>query len=174
MAHRRGSFQRSPARRRVEWGLGPGGSALVNLDSSSFSLLGAGIQATVPAMTIVRMRGLFSATLKTAAAVGDGFTGAVGVGLVTLPAFTAGILSVPTPVTEAEWDGWLWHFYFDVRSGLAGVSDGSGSVRAQADSKAMRKLQDTTTVAYAAIEVTEVGTATVDIGFDSRMLYKLP
>ena len=108
----------------------------------------------------------------------------MGIGIATLAAVTAGVASVPTPITEAGWDGWLWHMFFQCRA--AGIIDGSAmgdtdavnptaaAVRFEIDSKAMRKFEDTDLAIYAALEVSEVGTSTMVWSFDSRALFKLP
>ena len=83
--------------------------------------------------------------LLTAAAAGDGFFGAVGIGIVTNQAFVAGVTSMPEPFDEVNWDGWMWHFFFDIRSVTATIGDGvnaaSVSQLLTIDSKAMRKLE---------------------------------
>ena len=121
--------------------------------------------------TIVRIRGDFAAYLVSAAAGADGFQGAVGIGMTSLEAFNAGIGSVPTPITQVGWEGWLWHSFFGVHAGR-GVSGPSDGVHLIVDSKAMRKIDDQMIV-YAAADVFEVGAATMDVYLDSRMLVKV-
>ena len=116
MARQRGFPSRS--RRGTDWGVGPGGSGVTALVATGSTVLGAGITLTSLALTVVRTRGLFHCFLDgVLAADGDGFFGAVGIGLVSTAAFDAGITAVPTLVTEAVWDGWLWHSFFGVHSG---------------------------------------------------------
>ncbi len=123
--------------------------------------------------TIVRLRGILSCTLQVATTIGDGFFGAVGVAVVQTPAFTAGIASVPTPITEANSDVWLWHSFFDVRFAKADASDGSGLQRFDVDSKAMRIVEGAESTLFAVIEVVEQGAGDMDAFFDSRVLVKL-
>ena len=128
-----------------------------------------------PLVTIVRIRGYFRVILTAATAAGDGFLGAVGIGVVTAPAFAVGLTAVPLPVAEMDWDGWMFHQFFDLRSNIAGVGDGQPgvSIGFDIDSKAMRKLGDEQ-VLMGAIEVVESGTAVMEVSADTRILLKLP
>ena len=182
MAHARGSFRRgrsvSPARRQSSWALGPGSSTVTQVSATTATLLGGGSQPTINGLTVVRIRGEFMATLASAQDIGDGFIGAFGIGDVSLPAFTAGIGSVPTPIAEADDDNWLYHRFFAVlatsSAGETWANGVSNSLRIEVDSKAMRK-QGLDRILYAAVEVAEIGTAAViDFTFDSRVLDKLP
>ncbi len=173
MAHSRGFRNqiRSP-RRRTEWFAGVGSQAATALSGVGSTLLGNSIVTTFGEETLVRTRGLLSIVMKTAASVGEGFLGAVGIGIVSTAALTAGVASVPTPVTEVSWDGWLWHTFFALHESLGG--GGEHVLQIPIDSKAMRKLE-TDMSFYAVVEVgVEIGTATADVFLDTRMLAKLP
>jgi len=147
---------------------------LATVTSSSVGILGTGQTTSFGEETLVRTRGLFDIFLTSSSSAGDGYFGAVGIGLVTLAAFTAGAASVPTPVTEDGWDGWLWHQYVSVHEDSPdGQGDGGGHHRVEIDAKAMRKVQGEM-VLYAAFEFTEIGTAVANIFLNSRMLSKLP
>jgi len=169
---RRGFHGRSRSRRTTAWAVGP-----QDLDGS-FSASGSALwsSAVVTALakiTIVRTRGLFHVTLKTADAVGAGFFGAFGIALVTSAAHAAGVASVPTPLTESDWDGWLFHHYFDVRSITATLEDGpSASQRIVIDSKAMRIFDEDMTL-IGVTEVIESINATVETTGEVRILTKL-
>ena len=178
MAHPRGFRGRSTgSRRKTSWGVGPqevDGSA----SASAADLWSSGvILATEDEVTIVRIRGVIRAILGAAGAIGDGFFGAFGIGIATTAAFTAGVTSVPTPLTEEDWDGWMWHSYFDIRSVTATIADGvnaaAASVNVEIDSKAMRKFTGDMTL-YGCTEVVESGTATIETQGQTRILVKLP
>ena len=162
-------------RRKTSWGVGPGGTGVNGVTVSSAAFLGAGIVLTsLSDVTLVRLRGYFEALLESGAAAGDGFFGAIGIGIVETAAFTAGIVSVPTPLTEDDAELWLYHRFFGVHvNSAAGVNDPGAHIRFEVDSKAMRKFSDDQTM-YAAVEVIEIGTAALDMFFDSRVLLKLP
>ena len=160
---------RGRSRRLTEWGVGPGGTSVTTLTASGSSILGSGL-ITTEAATIIRIRGFFSGTLQTAGAIGEGFFGAVGIAKVQTQAFQAGIASLPTPISEADSDAWMWHSFFDIRSGVIGASDGSGVVRMEVDSKSMRKFEGVEETMFAAVEVVEIGSVDVDFFFDSRVL----
>ena len=114
-------------------------------------------------------------TLITATGSLDGFRGAFGVGMASLPAFNAGIASVPTPITEESDENWLYHRYFTCIANISTEADFglSAAIRVEVDGKAMRKFgQDL--VFYAAVDAIEVGAAVMDVSFNSRLLFKLP
>ena len=93
---------------------------------------------------------------------------------VTEVAFAGGIGNVPTPITEQDWDGWLYWTPISVHvQDAADPGLGRGSTQiVEVDSKAMRKFDEGDTL-MAVIELVEVGTATGDIWFDSRALFLL-
>jgi len=120
--------------------------------------------------------------LKTAAAGVNGFIGAFGIGKTTSSAFTAGVASVRAPVDDVALESWIYWTPIQLLSG--GIIDASAAtdedivnsrsavVRIDVDTKAMRKL-DTLDLVFASLQVTEIGTATMNWAFDSRMLLKL-
>ena len=177
MARSRGS--RAPYRGRStgiarDWSFGPGTGGITSLIAPGSAILGAGVSATASEITVMRTRGICTTAIKNVgAADADGMTGAVGIGKCTLAAFTAGIGSVPTPLTEVGWDGWLWHSFFAVFDN--DVSRAPSDLIFQCfaiDSKAMRKI-DSDEVIYAAVEVgTEIGTVTLDVHLDTRILFQ--
>ena len=177
MARRRGFQPRTGARRKTAWTVGPQ-EVDRTLTSSTAVIWSAGVILTnEPEVTIVRTRGIITATLEVVAAIGDGFFGAVGIGVVTSAAFTAGVASVPTPLTEEQWDGWLFHTYFDVRSVTATIGDGVNAVgavvRIPIDSKAMRIFTEDMTL-IGVTEVVESGASNMEMQGQTRILVKLP
>ena len=118
--------------------------------------------------TLVRARGIGSLNLLTASAVGDGYVGAIGVAKVTTAAVTAGVGSIPTPVTEASWDGWLLHRFFNCRRSL-GVGGPGEHVLMELDSKAMRKVNEDESIVVVA-EGTLIGTSTATVSVRLRFL----
>ena len=182
MARRSGFPQAN--RRRVGWEAGVGQVGVqTQLASSSSIIANQAVAALQDGLTLVRTRGRFQIFLQSASASGDGFSGAIGIGVATVAAVSAGVASVPTPITEQGWDGWLYWQAIQVHA--AGVVAGSvsddtdamtGVVGTQVfdiDSKAMRKLRIDDSI-YLAIEVVEIGTATALWFVDTRMLFKLP
>ena len=180
MARPRGSRQVAARtfRRKTAWDAGPGGVAVVNITVSTAVFLGSAISLVggVSEVTFVRLRGYFDAFLATGSASGDGYQGAFGIGVASLAAVTAGIASVPTPITEAGAENWMYYRIFGAHVATSTIGDGvnapSASSHFDVDSKAMRKFSDEMAM-YAAVEVTEIGTATLKIHFDSRILSKL-
>jgi len=173
MAHPRTFRSRAP-RRKTTWIGGAGGTGVTSLTATGSSLLGGAFTPATDQVTLVRMRGLFDAYLNgPTTSDGDGFFGAVGVGLATKAAVDAGIGSVPTPITEELWDGWIWHSFFSCHQG--DTTFGGGSERHQriiVDSKAMRIVNSEMRI-YAAVQVVEIGAGAMDVFFDTRFLLKL-
>jgi len=159
-------------RRPTDWFQGPGGVAVnsVSATGASFVAGTAAIQGTA-GETIIRIRGRTSAVLLSATSDGDGFAGALGIGITSAAAITVGVGSVPTPITEASWDGWLWHSFVSAHSGLSAEVGGPGcGWELEIDSKAMRKLDDPAMSIYGALEFTEIGAATMSVFFNTRVL----
>ncbi len=171
-------------RRKTDWTDGVGDSGVDVFTGTSSAILGAGVSPLTPSLTLVRTRGEVLLLLTAAANPGSGFTGAVGIGKANLAAFTTGgITSLPTPIEEMNWNGWLWHQIFsliasDTLSGSASVdTDFPNAVSAVAripiDSKAMRKISDEE-VFFCAIEIfLQGGSGTLRVAVNSRMLFKL-
>jgi len=183
---RRSRFQRTSVRHRSSWEVGPetsGGGAIQSVTSSMASLAGTAVQATEDGQTLIRTRGELLLFLDTAVTALDGFHGAFGIAKATSAAVLAGAASVPTPITEEAWDGWLYHRYISLFSAgpiavataaqeALQVNNVCAALRIEVDSKAMRK-QDVNEAFYAAVEFVEVGAATLRWAFNSRMLLKL-
>ncbi len=178
MASRSDGRHRFPQsqRRRTGWEEGTGGTTLLNLTTTTPSFVGQALGIQTDGLTLVRTRGYFKIVMQLAASLGDGMTGAFGIGLASTAAVAAGIGSVPTPITEQNWEGWLYWHGFSVEAITASESNWGNEVLdvAEIDSKAMRKI-DSDMSFYAAIEIgTETGAVTAIVHHDSRMLFKLP
>ena len=173
---RRGGFP-VRTRRRVGWEEGTGGTGSETVGASSSIIVGSSLAVLADGFTLVRMRGHISAFLTAVTGAGDGFTGAFGIGLATTAAIAVGVSAVPTPITEQDWDGWLYWTPFWCRGVKASSTDGanavSGAFRQEIDSKSMRKVGESMSF-YAAFEVVETGSAVMEFMHDSRMLFKLP
>ena len=96
----------------------------------------------------------------------------MGIGKATEQAVLAGIGSVPTPIAEQNWDGWLFWTPISSHSAEAGIARDT-NFDLVLDSRAMRKISEEDAF-YAAFEVVEIGTSTLDMFLDSRMLFALP
>ena len=177
MAQRRGFPRVRSQRRLTSWGLGPGDSSPEPITGSGKSVLGLGAGAVVDGLTVVRLRGSVQAYIDSFNAAGSGFHCAMGVCVANGDAFATGVAALPDPLADASWDGWMYHRFFDVHAITSTISDGVNGYTIQqefeVDSKAMRKLP-ASDVLCAVIDVVEIGTATMDVFFDSRILLKLP
>jgi len=179
MAHSRGFGSRRTGsvslRRQTAWAIGPGGTTPVNITSSVAVILGGTVVPASEGLTVIRTRGLFAMHLKSVASQNDGFQGAIGIGLATLAAVTAGVGSLPTPLTEVGDENWLYHRFISIHAQEATESNLNGAswTRFEIDSKAMRKVPVGTSC-YACLEVIEVGTASAQAFLDTRQLVKLP
>ena len=174
-------------RRKSSWQFGTqtGVDGASQAISSSSSVIATGAVGIITdGLTLVRTRGDLNLFLTSATTAGDGFHGAFGIAVASAAAVLAGIASVPTPITEEEWDGWLYHRYFSLFAGgtIAAataaqqqdqVNSSSAALHIEVDSRAMRKVETDMTI-YAAIEVVELGAAGMDWAFNSRSLFKLP
>ena len=174
---RRAGFPRvvsQRSRRLTTWDEGVGGGAPVVETAPVSRFLGSALQFSVDGLTLVRTRGQFMANLTSASAAAAGFHGAVGIGLATAAAVAVGITAVPTPITEQGWDGWIWWMPIYCFAGRADEVMGDlANQRTEIDTKGMRKITEEDAL-YAAIEVSEVGVASLNVALDCRMLFKLP
>jgi len=167
---RRGRFPVSN-RRRTGWENGPSISNLTV--TASGQIIGTGLTALADGFTLVRLRGLITLRLSVVGAALDGFSGAFGIAIVSSDAFDAS--AVMDPLTEAEWDGWIWHEFFFLKGTIAGVGNNTSILERHIviDSKAMRKMP-ADNVLMIASEHTLVGTSTMQVEANSRALFKLP
>ena len=177
MAGRNRSFSgRSQVRvvnpRQTGWEEGPGTLDGLAISTETSAILGSGQAAIGDGQTIIRLRGFAELIITSAGSPADGFTGAMGIGIVSAPAFAIGITAVPTPITEIEWEGWMWHQMFSYH-----VSDAAldvAALRFTIDSKAMRKI-GSEEVVFCAIETKdESGAVNMLATVGTRMLAKLP
>ena len=163
-------------KRAVAWSLGPEGTS--SFSSSGSVVVPTGTQALLNDTTIVRVRGVLTIFLQSASAALDGFVGAFGLAIANENAFNAGIASMNILITDANWNGWLYHTFYQLKAAIGPIADnepsypGNQSVRIEVDSKAMRKIK-LGDVLYGAYEHTETGTAVLGARFDSRILFKL-
>ncbi len=160
-------------KRLTDWGFGV--DMLAQNLTSSAKLLGTTSLTIAEQATLVRIRGLIHFLLVSAGSVGDGFLGAAGIALVNSDAFAQGINSIPGPQSDANWDSWIWHSFFDARAVTATITDGANaagiSQRIEIDSKAMRKWDPAETLVLM-VEGTETGVANLQINCDTRLLLK--
>ena len=114
-----GSTLKRGPRRKTAWifGTQTGVDGAPQAVTGSVSTLATGaLEFTAPA-TLVRIRGMLSLFLESSAAAANGFHGAFGIGLASTPAITAGIASLPIPITDEEDSNWMFHQYFAIHSG---------------------------------------------------------
>ena len=176
-----GSPRSSALRRLTTWSVGPHTGAVPGapqtISTSSTTLATVGVAAAVPGLTLIRVRGVLTFQLQSAAASGNGFVGAFGILNIGGEAFTAGAGSMPDPQDDAGDERWLYHTWFMVASMATAAieigKDNLASLRIEVDSKAMRKAPADVTLA-AVLGTVEIGTATMEWMFTSRVLDKLP
>ena len=178
MARLRGFQRQSPqrSRRQTAWALGPN-AVQVSLTASGSAIWTNGAVTSLAKVTIVRIRGNAGVHITATSGANDGFKGAFGIGVVAENAFSVGgITSLPTPLTDNDWDGWMVHQSFDVRSITGTIADGSNAARIQhqyeIDSKSMRKFGDEQVV-FGAIQVVETGASSLVFDAETRMLVML-
>jgi len=164
-------------RRQTAWQQGPEsvGTAIAATGSTFFGATGASM-ASGREVTIVRIRGFAHLVMNICDAAQGGFRGALGIGIATTEAVAAGIAAVKTPLADVDWDGWMWHHFFDLRAVTSTITDGvnSNSVEQEIviDSKAMRKISDQQ-VLFGAIEVVEANISSMAVWANTRVLVKL-
>ena len=141
---RSSTFAPRISRRLTDWGVQLAVTARINVPANSKVLL-ASVPASVleeqaPA-TIVRTRGYF-ATVTDSVAAGEDQIGAFGLALFNSVSLAAGIASLPSPDTNATFDGWfVWGAFGDTTMLNSAIGFQTKSTRRiEVDSKAMRKF----------------------------------
>ena len=159
-------FVRGP-QRKTQW-IGPAQQGFLTVTSGS-SIIASSLAFLEPA-TIVRVRADFT-FMPTSFASDLNIVGAIGVGVVTEEAFTAGIASVPDPFDDADWGGWLLHKLFGAHFefGTAVGTEFPASISIDLDSKAMRKVNSGDTM----IVVIESQVGAFSFSSPTRTLVKL-
>jgi len=165
---------RSPAPRKTSWEIGPGGTGATAFSTPSTAILGSGGTPVSDGFTIVRLHGYMEVVLEAVSAIGGGFIGALGIGIVTADAFAIGQTAMPQPITDINWRGWLAYQFFSLHSTTATIADGGNTNRISfdIDSKAMRKFPLNETI-FASVQVFEVISSQIEVFFHSRILVKL-
>jgi len=171
MARRFAPRSRGGVRRKTDWFASAPLTAPVAVAASSAVLLEVAVPFDV-GETVIRIRGLVSVRSDQVVA-SENMLGAFGIGIVTEQAATAGIASIPHPVTDGGWDGWMWHTYFADRFTFldsSGFSDGVSPRHYVIDSKAMRKVDGNERL----VVVVENSTATgINVTSMERILSKV-
>ncbi len=170
-SNRARNFARPPGRTNVWFAF-----RLANTNFTGATALLASLNAAALLLrpfTIIRTRMVISVK-SDQIATAEFFSGALGVQVVTESASTAGVASVPTPITEADADflvyqGLMSDYEESGTPATAWDSIGQGNYWT-VDSKAMRKVGSDDDVVVTLEQGTSVG---VNIAFEGRMLVKL-
>ena len=141
------------------------------MTAAGSSVYALGGQSTIDGLTLTRVRGLFVARVSSVAAVTDRMYGAVGIAQFTENAWGAGIGSMETPWSDADWDGWLWHSFFDVGTEAGGAG---GTIQIPIDSKAMRRSPEGEVIGAVLQVALETGTVQLETSCLYRILDLLP
>jgi len=179
MAPRRGftrTVQTRSPRRQTSWADGYLAVATAISANGKTLVQGLALTAGVTEATIVRMRGEVLAFLSAGDIALAGFQLGIGMGIVSTDAFNAGAASVPGPLSDQDWEGWMWYQLVQlssVSSAIQGLVAPSAQVRIPVDSKAMRKLSDNEVLALVYETTDEVGVAVAQVSTMTRMLLKL-
>ena len=177
MARGHTGFRRTGSTRRLtSWIIGPFGTQSVG--SNTKSLVSTSLLGIEDGRTIVRIRGEVNVALTAAGAAVDGYDRVgLGMAVVTEQAISVGITAVPGPLTDINWDGWMWHWTGGFLSNTAFTlpsNEGPGSARIVIDSKAMRKFGEEMALVAVLETLGEVSAATLRTTWNTRVLEKLP
>ncbi len=162
-------------RRKVTWSAGPSGLLAVSAEGALAFPQGAA--ASLPDLTLQRIRGEVNAALDTTGAVLEGFTRvAFGIANVSENAAGIGSTAIPHPITDIDWDGWIWHWIGSIYTVASAPTDseGTANVRILIDNKAQRKVHAGDTLVGMVEVAGEVGTAQMQVNLNTRVLDMLP
>ncbi len=169
MAHQQRFQRRSGVRRGTNWlSLLQSPDNAQSVASDGATIIG-GIGQTPDSSgksTIIRIRGCWAFDPGAATSLLIG----LGIALITDQSFTAGIASVPKPITDEGWDGWMWRM-----CRYAGTRYSNEQSWGEIDSKAMRKWDDGETLVVVAENLAiNVGGAAAIVSVNGRFLVKGP
>ena len=96
----------------------------------------------VAAATLVRSRGMISASVNASGSNNNTIVGVLGIIVVSVEAFTAGLASVPTPITDSGRPWVVWQPFGLYADGAALGEAATGAATTELfDSRGMRKLK---------------------------------
>ncbi len=171
MADRHGRSRSGSARKRVPSWSASATTGLITIAAGATSISVVFTNAVLNAAgylgaTLVRTRGVFHAQSDQQAAV-EAPVLCMGMMFVTEEAAAAG--AVPSPFTDADADWFVWETVVPSANTGAGTQV-SGSVRKIIDSKAMRKVDDQSSLILVVENVDAAAGAL--FSFSTRMLFK--
>ena len=139
-----------------------------------FELLSEALLENVPNPTIVRTYlSLLTCDDESVSAPDSFYSLWYGIGVFNSNAATAGVASLPTPLLDASWDGWLFHGALHAGSATSGVIDSPlGIQRIDVESKAMRKVGHDQIIALVIEPFAVLGTEAFQLYGGFRMLLK--
>ena len=146
---------------------------LASAQSATTSVVSEAILENTPNPTLIRIHGevIINVTARTAAQ--DAAT--IGLGIIPQgkAAITAGVASMPKPLTEIG-SPWIWHRMVNMRSNVAPVNgtDILGNRHILIDNKSMRKFDLNQGLQLIVENVAQTGTITVTILLAVRVLFK--
>ena len=170
---------RSSAPQRQIGNDGFSGFATLNFGASTVATgIGSiGLALVVPAATLVRTRGLYSLAVVASGTINQLIRCVMGVHVVSLEAFNAGLASLPTPLQDIERPWVVWQansIYADVTGGASANAYGSARL-ASLDSRGMRKMKvnEVLAVTFEAEQLSATTGTTVVVSYDLRLQFKL-
>ena len=155
------------------WDAGPRQVIVPSITAGGATLWAVGVQATVD-LTLLRIRGSLACWLESVGTIGDGFARVGhGICIVNENAFGVGVTAVPHPLTDMNWDGWI---FYNIMSPVIGFSvtesENTGplsQVRIEVDSKAMRKHKPLDVLVGVTEVAGEIGAATLQVIAETRI-----
>jgi len=121
--------------------------------------------------TVLRTRGMFQCFADLSTAASESIQITVGLGVIP---DVAGQTAFPTPIVDADWDGWFLHETIMLSSRVAGTPSDPEHGDLVIDSKAMRKVSGGDSVIASFDSATLTGTPLfVSFAFWARFLFKL-
>ena len=135
-----------------------------------------GFALLVPAATLVRTRGSFTASVVTSGTAASHKLITMGLTVVSIDAFNAGLNSLPTPIDEGErmWQTWAAVTpYADAATPAEGAF---GQVQSfDLDSRGMRKLKvgDVLAIMFEGLQLSATTGTLVNVSYNLRFQFKL-
>ena len=158
------------------------GNAVVTADVDGLAVVAGiakagfsfGLTTAESALTIVRTRGQMLVTIVDNSGVRQIMQGAMGIILVSSDAFSAGIGSLPGPISDDQNDWYVWApFTLSTLDGTADDQAISQTVRVDFDSRGMRKSKFGDVAAIVLEIESDVAAGGIDASLIAREQFKL-
>jgi len=171
----RGSLP-APKRQIANDGFGGFATMAFGVSTTVTQIGGVGFQLLVPAATLIRTRGVFSAQISASGTINNIVRITMGMTVVNLEAFNIGLTAVPTPNDDIERPWFLWETMCVTATNTSVDQGAFGHIhQVKLDSRGMRKLKsdEVLAVTFEGEQLASTSGTIVQLAYGVRQQFKL-